>query len=108
MLAAPKRTGVRSRNIAVNHVGEAAAFLIHEGAAIDHQHVVAPVEENAHRQALALPQAGRLLRAEAQAGGDLTGDDLGRHAADDALPVMAAAFQVGASCRDANRAPGSR
>ncbi len=95
MLAAPKRTGVPLGNVAVNHVGEPAALLIHEGAAIDHQHVVAPVDENAHRQALALPQAGRLLRDETQPRGDLAGDDLGRYAADHALPVLAAALQVG-------------
>src|SRR3984957_15460765 len=81
-------------NISMNDVGEAAALLVHERPAVDHQYVVAPIDENTHRQALALPQACRFLGTETQPCGDLAGNDFGRHAADDALPVMPTAFQI--------------
>jgi len=44
-------------DVPVHHIRKTAALLIHEGAAVDHQHIVAAVDENAHREALALAQA---------------------------------------------------
>ena len=57
-------------------IGKAAAFLVDEGAAIDHQDVFALVDENAHREALALAQTRGLLGTEAQAGDHLSGNHL--------------------------------
>src|SRR5271167_1011467 len=52
-------------NVALDHIGETSAFLVDEGASINHQYVVAPIDENAHRQSLALAQAGGFFIAEA-------------------------------------------
>src|ERR1700737_4874611 len=49
------------RDIAADEVGKTAAFLIHEGAAIDHQYGVAPIDEDANRQPLTLSQTGGLF-----------------------------------------------
>src|SRR5690554_2696212 len=50
---------------AVHHVGEAATLLLQERTALDHQHVLPAVEQDPHRQALVLAQAGGLLVTEA-------------------------------------------
>ena len=57
--------GVAIEHRGLRDVSERSAFLIDEGTAIDHQHVVAPVDEDAHREPLALTQPGRLFLAEA-------------------------------------------
>src|SRR5580700_6315353 len=58
-------------DIAMDEIGKPAAFLINEGATVDHQHVVALIDEDSNRQSLALAQAGRLFAAEAQSCRDL-------------------------------------
>src|SRR5271170_2562069 len=81
-------------DIAVHDVGKSTAVLVDEGAAIDHQHVAALVDDYAHRQPLALAKAGGLFVAEAQPGRDLAVDDFGRYSAHAALPVMSSALEV--------------
>src|SRR5882757_4414399 len=82
------------RHVVVNDVGKSPAFLIHEAAAIDHQDVVAPIDQYPHPEPLALAQARRLVVAEPQPRRDLPVDDFGCNAAHRALPMPAAAFQI--------------
>src|ERR1700691_3230740 len=85
--------------VSMNEVGDAASVLIHEGAAVDHEHVLAPVDENTYRHALALPQARGLVADEAQAGGHLAGDYLGRYPIHHGFEVPPAALEICAHAR---------
>src|SRR4029077_17501646 len=82
-------------DVALHDVGEAAALLVDEGTAVDHQHVVAPVDEDADREPLTLTQPGRLFLAEAQASGHLPGHNLRRDPAHGSGPTVTAAFEIG-------------
>ena len=69
--------------LAVHDIGEAAAVLFQERAALDHQHVAARVQHDARGQALVLAQARRLLAVgEAQARVDFAVDHFRRHRRD--------------------------
>src|SRR6185437_2415174 len=81
-------------DVAVDHVGEAATVLVHEGATIDHQHIRPLVDEDAHRHALALPQPLGLGITEAHARDHLAIHDLRRDGADAAGPVLAIPLDV--------------
>src|SRR6185312_10660093 len=78
----------------VHQVGVAAAGFVDEGAALHGEHVVALVQQHAHRQALVLAQLVRRGAVEAQPRGDLAVDHFGRDRADDALPGVAVAADL--------------
>src|SRR6185312_3502943 len=87
--------GLAPGNVAVKHVRIAAALLVREITAIDHENIVQLRDEDAREHALALAQPLRLRAAEAQAGDHRAVDHLGGDAADITRPMLTVTFQVG-------------
>ena len=84
------------RNAIIGHdIGETAAAAVQELAALDHQDVAELREQDACRQALVLPEAGRALPDEAHPAGHLVVDDLGGHGDEPAVVALAAGGDFG-------------